>query len=250
MKKFFSLIIAVCFALSLSAQQQGEDVVYLNNGTVIKGVIEDVKENVSVSIRTRNGELLTYPAVEVRRFAYGTEAVIPQKGNKPTSHKDYSTFNTGFWCAVELQGGYSLNLSKKNVGMTELDVVGGYRFNQYAKVGLGFGGRYYFNNNDVRYSSVKWAFPLYLNVRGNFISDEYRSVVPYYSMDLGTAFRDGVFFRPTVGIRVGSERSAFLLGLSYMGQQLKCFKTNADTGNKLAHKKYTSFITLKVGYEF
>lgn len=250
MKKIFSLIIAVCFALSVSAQQQGEDVVYLNNGTVIKGVIEKAEENVSVSIRTSNGELLTYPAIEVRRIAYGKEPVMPKKAQKNNGYKEYSTFETGFWFATELQGGYSLNLSKKNVGMTELDVVGGYRFNQYAKVGLGFGGRYYFNNDDVRYSSVKWAFPLYLNVRGNFISDEYRTVVPYYSMDLGAAFRDGVFFRPTVGIRVGSERSAFLLGLSYMGQQLKCFKTNADTGNKLVHKKYTSFITLKVGYEF
>lgn len=249
MKKLLSFLTAVCIALSVSAQQQGEDVVYLNNGSVIKGVIENVVDNVSVSIRTSNGELLTYPAVEVRRIAYGKEPIVPKKGKKANTYNDYSTYETGFWWSTELQGGYSCNLEDANVGMVELDAIGGYRFNQYAKIGVGFGARYYFNNDKVRYSSVEWAFPLYLNVRGNFIPEEYRTVVPYYSVDLGTTFRDGVFFRPTIGIRVGSQRSAFLLGLSYMGQQLKCF-TLGENDLRAEKKKFTSFVVLKVGYEF
>ena len=59
MKKILLLFTALCFALGISAQQNGEDVVYLNNGSVIKGVIERVVDNVSVSIRTRDGNLLT-----------------------------------------------------------------------------------------------------------------------------------------------------------------------------------------------
>ena len=206
MKKILLLFTALCFALGISAQQKGEDVVYLNNGSVIKGVIERVVDNVSVSIRTRDGNLLTYPAVEVRRVAYGTEPIIPGKSKNPNSYKDYSTYETGFWWSAELQGGFSCNLEGPNLGMLELDALGGYRFNQYAKIGLGFGARYYFNNDDIRYSSIKWAFPLYVNVRGNFIPEEHRTMVPYYSMDLGAAFRDGVFFRPTIGVRVGSAQ--------------------------------------------
>ena len=249
MKKILLLFTALCFALGISAQQKGEDVVYLNNGSVIKGVIERVVDNVTVSIRTRDGNLLTYPAVEVRRVAYGTEPIIPGKSKNPNSYKDYSTYETGFWWSAELQGGFSCNLEGPNLGMLELDALGGYRFNQYAKIGLGFGARYYFNNDDIRYSSIKWAFPLYVNVRGNFIPEEHRTMVPYYSMDLGAAFRDGVFFRPTIGVRVGSERSALLLGVSYMGQQLNGF-TLDDNMARTKKKKYTSFIVFKVGYEF
>ena len=76
---------------------------------------------------------------------------------------------------------------------------------------------------------------------GNFIDDEFRTVTPYWSMDMGGAIKDGFMWRPTIGIRVGQSRSAFLLGVTYTGQNLK-YKTGKD--------RYVSAVGLTLGYEF
>ena len=102
-------------------------------------------------------------------------------------------------------------LFNSNFGYTEIDAVAGYRFNEYVRVGLGLGARYYFDNNKVRSTLSEWAFPIFLNVRGNFIPTRYRDVVPYYSFDIGVTVRDGFMLRPTVGLRVGRERSAWAM---------------------------------------
>lgn len=124
--------------------------------------------------------------------------------------------------------------------------MAGYRFNEYVRVGLGLGARYYFDNNKVRSTLSEWAFPIFLNVRGNFIPTRYRDVVPYYSFDIGVTVRDGFMLRPTVGLRVGRERSAFLVGLGYVGQDLSTYSRD----NLRKTRRFVNFITLKLGYEF
>ena len=128
-----------------------------------------------------------------------------------------------------------------------MDFVGGYRVNEFFRIGAGFGPRYYFGPERARLNVARWGMPLYLNIRGNFIPSEYRDCVPYYSIDCGTSFPDGIMFRPTIGVRIGEPRSAFLLGVSYTGQQLK--NADLDKDGKLKHK-FTSFLSIKIGYEF
>lgn len=249
MKRILLMLVAtIVGVVTVAGQNNALDYVFLKNGNVVKGVIESVKDNQTVSIRSTNGELYTYKMVDVNKLAYGETPVIPQEKNN-NSYKDYSEFDKGFWYAVELQGGASCHFKKDNVGILELDVVGGYRLSEYLRIGLGLGSRYYFKNEDLRHSDIKWSYPVYLNIRGNIIPCEHRTVIPYYSFDIGGAIRDGMFFRPTIGIRVGEKRSAFLLGLSYMGQSLKSFKVSND--NTMSPDRiYSSFVTLKVGYEF
>ena len=161
----------------------------------------------------------------------------------------YSEDNSGFWMSAEAVGGYSCRLYNSNFSFAEVDVTAGYRFNEYVRVGLGFGGRYYFDNDKVRYNGSEWGFPLYANVRGNFMPTQYRTTVPYYSFDLGGTILDGFMMRPTVGLRIGQQRSAFLIGLTYTGQSLKGYTWN-ERGTKDPHFKFVSFISLKLGYEF
>ena len=159
---------------------------------------------------------------------------------------DYTSAGSGFWMAAEASAAYSCRLFNSNFGYTEIDAVAGYRFNEYVRVGLGFGARYYFDNNQVRSTLSEWAFPIFLNVRGNFIPTRYRDVVPYYSFDIGGTVRDGFMLRPTVGLRVGRERSAFLVGLGYVGQDLSTYSRD----NLRETRRFVNFITLKLGYEF
>lgn len=167
------------------------------------------------------------------------------KVDTTSAYKEYDTNATGFWIAAEASAGYSCRLQGSNISFAEVDVTAGYRFNDFLRLGLGIGSRRYFDNHSLRAESIKWSFPLYANVRGNIIPSQYRSVVPYYSVDAGVAIHDGFMFRPVLGLRIGRERSAFLVGVGYLGQNIRVFDSATHKTNK-----FLSFATLRLGYEF
>lgn len=163
---------------------------------------------------------------------------LPQKPAEQKYH-EYGTTETGYWCSVEYDAGTSLQFGKKNIQGMGLSFTNGYRFSEYLRVGVGAGVRYYINNNEVRDTDVKWAFPLYANLRGNIMSMDVRDIVPYYSVNVGGVVRDGFFISPTIGLRIGDPRSAFLIGLSYSYED-----TSLRSGNGL------SALSVRLGYEF
>lgn len=169
---------------------------------------------------------------------------IPTVGSDP-NQEQFTTYETGVWFAAEALGGYSCHLEGHNMGMAEVDFTVGYRFNQYLKVGIGAGARYYTDQSYLRRSSVKWGMPIYATVRGNLMPGLYRRTVPYWGLEAGASVRDGGFFRPTIGVRVGEPRQAFTLGLSYMGQNIATYNSQGEKAGK-----YTSFVCLRLGYEF
>lgn len=173
---------------------------------------------------------------------------IPKVSNSD-KYVELESIDKGFWIAGEVTGGYSWRLNNSNLGFTDLTAVGGYRFNEYLKLGVGFGGRYYFNNDAVRNSSLKWSFPLFANVRGNLIASRFRTITPYYSFSIGGAIKDGFMIRPTIGMRIGENRSAMLLALAYMGQNINSYKFNT-LGVKYDYQRFISFICVSIGYEF
>jgi hypothetical protein len=82
---------------------------------------------------------------------------------------------------------------------------------------------------------------LYADFRGNIISQQDRSLVPYWSFDIGAEIRNGFFFSPTIGVRIGEGRSSFLVGLNYRYGSVKTWKDDNDM---------RSMFALKLGYEF
>jgi len=165
---------------------------------------------------------------------------LPQKP-KTTNYTDHSLMNTGFWCSVELETGSSVMFNKKNLQVCGVSYIGGFRFNEFLRAGVGFGGRYYFNNNECRNTDNKWTFPIFINIRGNIISQEARTAVPYWSMSIGSAVRDGFFVSPTIGYRFGELRDSWLIGLSYSYNVMNLPKERGTGYNSLL---------LRVGYEF
>lgn len=177
------------------------------------------------------------------------DVIMPTEHQESPADHNYAQHDNGFWFSVEGTGGYSVHMSKgmDNTAFAEADVYFGYRANEFFRIGMGLGGRYYFDPGILRTKDFKWAMPVMLNMRGNFIPQDYRTVVPYYSVDLGCSITDGFMFRPTVGIRCGERRSAFLLGLSYMYQAMSGYKSKEDLTKKTIN---TSFFALRLGYEF
>ena len=106
MKRFIiSAVVAIISAFT-AYSQDNYDVIYLNNGSVIQGSITNIKENQSVTIRTLSGEQYTYKMIEVRKIDRNSNGVkIPYERGKQ-EHKNYSTYSSGFFFAIEGNGGY------------------------------------------------------------------------------------------------------------------------------------------------
>jgi len=70
MKRFAILLLVClcCTSLTALAQPQAKDVVYLKNGSVIKGEILEQIPNQSVKIQTSDGSIFVYPASEVEKI--------------------------------------------------------------------------------------------------------------------------------------------------------------------------------------
>lgn len=170
---------------------------------------------------------------------------IPKRGGTDETTKSITDFEKGFWFAAELSAGASVRYGKgsgSNAGFGELDFVFGYRANEHFMIGPGVGARVYFPNDHLRRDNRRWSFPIYLDVRGSFLSQIYRNVVPYYSLDVGATILDGFMWRPTIGFRFGSRRNSFLLGVAYTGQMMKVMGEQ--------ERGYISFLSLRLGYQF
>ena len=179
--------------------------------------------------------LVTYTTV------FSQERVI-RMPEAPTKTLNIAEEDGGsFWCAIEAGGGSTAMENKKNVAILGATYTGGYRFNQYLKVGAGLGVIYYPNSSNVRDTKNHLAMPLFLNLRGNILSEEIRHTVPYWSVNVGAAIPDGFFLTPTVGLRIGEKRNAFLIGISYTIRHLKAYPDYTEN--------YSGAL-LKLGYEF
>ena len=161
--------------------------------------------------------------------------------DEPVRRTNIAEVDRGYWCSIELGGGSTTMEGMKNVAMAGVAFTNGYRFNQYLKVGAGIGVLYYPNNSNVRDTKHHLAMPLFVNARGNILSDEIRRVVPYWSVNVGTTLPDGLFLTPGVGLRIGEQRSAFLIGINYTFRHLKAQPERTED---------YSGVMLKLGYEF
>lgn len=171
-------------------------------------------------------------------FAQDRTIKMPEE---PVKGRNIAELNTGYWCSIEANGGSTLMESHKNVALVNVEFTNGYRFSQWIRVGAGIGVTYYPNNGNVRDTKNHLSMPLFVNARGNILSDEIRRTVPYWSVNAGASLPDGFFLTPTVGLRVGEKRSAFLVGVSYTLRHLK-----TCPGSMSGY----SGAMVKLGYEF
>ncbi|MBE6288563.1 MAG: hypothetical protein E7099_10375 [Mediterranea massiliensis] len=182
--------------------------------------------------------LLAFPAF-ISGYAQYRQVNLPEKANLP-AYKDLTAENKGFWCAFEAEGGSSIMELKPNMQFVGLTVTGGYRISEYLRLGVGFGGRMYVNNADIRDTQSKFGIPIYVNARGNFVSAYDRDGVPFWSVNIGGVTKEGLYLNPTIGYSFGGIRNNFYIGLSYTLSNFKdCTKTR---------QTYSS-LGLKIGYE-
>ena len=179
-------------------------------------------------------------AFTVSVSAQEREVRLPEKPQR-AAYKDRSMEDSGFWGAIEAEGGSSIMAHSPNMQYAGVSFTGGYRISEFLRIGAGIGGRFYANNADVRDTDNKFGVPIFANVRGNFVSAYSRDGVPFWSLNVGGITNEGFFASPTIGYSFGGLRHNFLLGINYTIVSFRdCSKTD----------QAYSYFGLKLGYEF
>jgi hypothetical protein len=91
---FFTSVLVLLAAHCLVAQSGEEDVVYLKNGGVMRGVILEMTPGQSVKLRTADGNIFVYPMADVERIAKEAAAGDENVRNKMESW--YLCFALGY----------------------------------------------------------------------------------------------------------------------------------------------------------
>jgi len=81
MKKISLLLCLMCLcAFTIKAQQNYEDVVFLKNGSIIRGTIVEQIPNQSLKIKTKDGSVFVYNISEVEKMT--KEEIVNNNGNQ------------------------------------------------------------------------------------------------------------------------------------------------------------------------
>lgn len=172
MKRILLILTTLLLFAYIADAQNTRDVIYLKNGSVIKGQILEIVPSEKIKIETADGSLFVYDMTDVIK----TEKEILNK--KPSSGR----FNKpkGYFGHVTMSVPYFV------VG---LDMINGYRFCPEFAMGVGIGVEIY----EFSYIGI----PIYLHLRSDFLANK---VSPYIALDGGIKIGVAPYISPQVGV--------------------------------------------------
>ncbi len=173
-----------------------QDVVYLKNGSVIKGSVVEIKPSESLKIKTADGSLFVYKMSEVDRIERDNNASSRNNGSGDSD----VYLKRGFRGFVDFGGSLGFGDTKQNY-QGSISFTGGYQINSMLFVGGGVAPTVNFNDFDQTICVV----PLYAAVRLDFLKNK---VSPYinaragYSINTDNPEYSAAYFYGGVGVRL------------------------------------------------
>ena len=234
---FLTLCAIVCFALSAGAQNY-EDVVYLKNGSIIRGIIVEQVPNESIKIETRDGNLFFYRIDEIQKMTkevpYGYRR--KQSYNSRSFNKPKGYFGL-IEAALPLYVGDGLSMG--------FNIINGYRVCPQFTFGGGVG---------VLGDFAYWDFtvPIFLHLRSDFLD---RKTSPYLAFNVGYNIPvfgayDGVFFAPSLGVSYNVGRHRMTTGLEFSANHGWYEYYNGYYGGYNYYRTWILALNVKVGFSF
>lgn len=212
MKKILAFVLFVLITTVSFAQSNNyQDVVYLKNGSIIRGLIIEQIPNKSIKVQTADNNVFVYQIEEVEKMAKETNQ------RRSVSKGDVFHLEPGYKGLIEL--GYQIGSGDFGMDRIKLNIINGYQVNQNFSIGIGTGLRYYTDAEAL-------LIPIFADFRGNISLDS--KISPYVSLGIGYSFDatnsfEGVGFllNPTIGVSFKvSDKSAMNVGLGYEMQKL------------------------------
>jgi len=213
MRKIFTLVVLVFITSLAIAQSNYQDVVYLKNGSIIRGIIIEQVPNQSIKIETADKSIWVFQIDEVEKFT--KEPVQGRRSVSPS--QEFAPREQGFFTIAEL--GYDAGVGFISLNRIRMNIIHSYQFTPTFSAGLGTGGRFY-TDSDIL------ILPVFTDVRAILMQGP---VSPYLAMGLGYSFDTsnrfegvGIIFNPSAGVALRvSEKNTFNFGIGFDLQQIR-----------------------------
>lgn len=240
------VLLALLMGISIHSMAQSyTEVVYLKNGTIIRGLIIEEVPNTSLKIQTSDGSIFAYKMEEIQKITKEIKGTSQRNKTKSNKVKGYSLENRKSYTKSHDSGnsmkgykgfvdaGYIFDLNNYNANRLEVSTTHGYQFNNSIFVGGGLGMHYY---TDVNLYSV----PVFASFRINFMD---KKITPFADVQSGYSIGDieGIFGTLGVGVRLAlANKKALNLKLTY-----QYLRYEFDGG-----PEHLSGVGIKLGFEF
>jgi hypothetical protein len=204
MKKLLTLLLLIFLTTILYSQSNYQDVVYLKNGSIIRGIIIEQVPNKSIKIETADRNIFFYEMDEIEKL---TKEPNLDKGNIFLKASTHTGLKSGYKGIAELD--YLFGVGYYGIGRLEVNIINGYQFNPYFSLGLGTGLRWYM------YEGGSAIFiPIFADFRAIFKD---KKISPYLSLGLGYSFDAtdsfsglGILLKPSLGVTIKvSEKTCY-----------------------------------------
>lgn len=229
MKRLVISLLALVIS-TVAFATMAQDVVYLKNGSVIKGSVIEMVPNQSIKVQTADGSLFVYQMNEVDRIERDAK-----KQNNEVEEITDDYLQRGFRGLLDLGAHFGFGDAEDSYQVSAA-FTGGYQINRMLFVGAGIAPTLNLFDNEY-YDEIETTFllPIYSAIRLDFIN---KKVTP---------FIDG-----RIGYYLNTD-DMDLNGLyAYAGAGVRLKKISLGAGYEIYNNDYAtgSFATLRFGLEF
>ena len=191
MKKILILMAFIVSYTISSGQTNYEDVIFLKNGGIMRGMIIENIPNVSVKLQTNDRNVFVYNYDEIIKFTRE-----PSKKINKTTKSYYGIFESGFAFGIKNQSMYkSLNF----------DLINGIKIDSCFDIGLNIGYSFLVNVNQISISTGDKYIPVMLDL--GYRLQRKRFISPYFVFDFGYNIdpnegKNSLIINPSAGILI------------------------------------------------
>ena len=247
MKKIIQNVILLVFVLVCNfsyGQNNMEDVVYLKNGSIIRGIIIEQVPNQSIKIQTKDRNVFFLKYDEIEKMTKENLAVDNSNNNsKVTDFK-----KSGYINLTEIN--YSPGIGDVKFGYNTLKnddysfgfrTVNGYQLNEHLSLGIGIGIDKYKNAT---------LLPITFDARATILKGK---VSPVFTANIGYAVglngvKGGLVINPQIGIKTYiSKNVAYLFNIGY---KLQAQEVTNYTFSYKTENVYFHFFSISSGFAF
>lgn len=225
MKRFFICLFVLLIGAAANFAM-AQDVVYLKNGSVIKGSVVEIKPSESLKIKTADGSLFVYKMSEVDRIERDNSADARNNGSGDSD----VYLKRGFRGFVDFGGSVGFGDAQKNY-QASIGFTGGYQINSMLFAGGGVAPTVNFNDFD----QTTFLVPIFAAVRVDFL--KYK-VSPYINARIGYSINTKDVDYSAVYIYGG------------VGVRLRKFNLGAGTDVYTRDGNTSTYAAFRFGFEF
>lgn len=230
----------LCLSSAVEAQEY-RDVVFLKNGSVIKGFYKELYPSDSLRMETIDGGVLVCAFSDIERIAKERTKIYVVNTQNADMLPPRIWRPKGYIGSLEYERDF--NSSDSRLITSAMFTVHGYQFNPYIFLGIGIGFQQMeYETDGVKLSFTKTTVPLFADAKIHLLKTR---IAPFVEGRLGycvSGFK-GLYFNPTVGVSFGiSPRTGGLLAFGYSFQKLK--------GNEETDRTKLEGLSFRVGLFF